>query len=307
MKNENRLSNIIKGAVKTLLIMAIVLIVLASAPRAASAEESFVEVIGNVYEFDKKSNYEITDAAEYVQSRHDNTYGKFSIQADFAGIQDEDGMMRAGVKGDVVGFYYSYGDGALYEDNKSGEWVLTKDTGKKIDGMKLDGKIGKGTILIQSSEDGAAWNTIVSQTDAFEETPYRAHPIYSASMQRYAAGSYFRVIVVYKEQKLIETKKILFFNIDKFDYRKMAEVYEFYLYPVEIDAAMVEDIEKQAASGAIILEEGANAADEPAPEDASAATQSGVSAWVWVIIGIVVVVIAAVVAAVIRKRKNQKE
>lgn len=298
MKKDIKIAKYITVAMKAVLITAIVLVMLIAVPGRASAEESFVEVIGNVYEFDKKSNYEITDEAEYVQSRHDNTYGKFSVQAELIGIKEQDGMMNAGVQGETVGFYYSYGDGALYEDTKSGDWVLTKDNGKKIDGMKMDGKIGKGTIIIQSSEDGETWQTVFAQTDAFQETPYRAHPIYTTNIQRYPKGCYFRVIVVYKEQRLAQTKRILFFDIDKNEYRKKAEVYEFHLYEVDIDLALVNDIGEQAASGANVIEEGITDANEQADAAADAASSHG-STLGWKIAMIAIVVIAIIVIAFI--------
>ena len=285
---------------KLLLFLAAVCFVLVLVPKPVYAEESFLEVIGSVFEFDKKSSYEITDAAGAVQSRHDNTYGKFSVQAEMAGIKEEDGMLKVGVRGGTVGFYYSYGDGALYEDARSGDWVLMKDTGKKIDGMKMDSKIGKGTILLQSSEDGSSWNTVLTQTDAFEETPYRAHPIYSANIERFAQGSYFRVIVVYKEQRLTETKKILFFDIDKYEYRKKAEVYEFYLYEANIDETLLHDIESQAASGAGILEEAADAADAAEP----ALPHKNTTAVILSAAGVIILILV-IVFIIFQKRKNR--
>ena len=271
-----------------------------------AGDSSFVEVIGSVYEFDKKSNYEIADTTDYVQTRHDNTYGKFSVQADFAGIREQDEMLQIGAQGKTVGFYYSYGDGALYDDTKSGEWVLTKDTGKKIDDMKLGAKIGKGTIIIQSSADGETWNTVLEQTDAFEETPYRAHPIYSTTTERLAEGCYYRIIVVYKEQKFLETKKVLFFDVDKYEYRKKAEVYEFYLYEVNLDEEILENMEEPVASGAAIMEEATAEDASDVTADAAANAKSSVG-WMIAMIAIVVLAIAAIVIVVVKRLKKRQQ
>ena len=43
-------------------------------------------------------------------------------------------------------------------------------------------------------------------------------------------GCYYRVIVVYKLAVSTENSNFLFINTDKYNYKKCAEVYEFYAY-----------------------------------------------------------------------------
>ena len=43
-------------------------------------------------------------------------------------------------------------------------------------------------------------------------------------------GCYYRVIVAYELRIRTEDSNFLFINTDKFDYKKCAEVYEFYAY-----------------------------------------------------------------------------
>ena len=100
--------------------------------------------------------------------------------------------------------------------------------------MKLD-KIGKGAIIVQSSWDGWDWQTEFTETDNFEKTPYRADPVFYADAEQFAGGCYYRIIVAYKEQNLTDEKQVLWYNIKDYDYRKKAEVYEFYLYDAGIE------------------------------------------------------------------------
>ena len=233
---------------RALLVTAALLIAFACVPQRAFADSSIVEVIGWVYEFDKNSNYEISDASEYVPSRHDNTYGTCSVQAKIADITEQDGIMSIGVKSRSVGLCYSYGNEGLYVTDEYGTWALADDTGKTVDGMKLD-KIGKGAIIVQSSLDGWTWETEFTETDTFEKTPYRAGPVFYADAEQFAGGCYYRIIVAYKEQNLTDEKQILWFDIKDYDYRKKAEVYEFYLYDAGIEEEPQEDTntEKSAA------------------------------------------------------------
>ena len=187
-------------------------------PQKAYADSSIVEVIGWVYEFDKNGNYEIANASEYVPSRHDNTYGTCSVEAKIADITEQDGVMMIGVKSQSVALCYSYGNDALYVTDEFGTWVLADDTGKTVDGMKLD-KIGKGAIIVQSSADGWDWQTEFYETNTFEKTPYRADPVFFANAEQFADGCYYRIIVAYKEQILEDEKQVLWFDVKDYDYQ----------------------------------------------------------------------------------------
>lgn len=230
-----------------LLAAAVMLLVFVCAPYQALADSSIVEVIGWVYEYDKNSNYEISDASEYVPSRHDNTYGTCSVQGKIADITEQDGVMSIGVKSRTVGLCYSYGNEGLYVTDEFGTWALANDTGKTIDGMKMD-KIGKGTIIVQSSADGWNWQTEFSETDTFEKTPYRADPVFSAEAEQFAGGCYYRIIVAYKEQNLTDEKQVLWFDVKDYDYRKKAEVYEFYLFDAGIEEEPQESTNTEQSS-----------------------------------------------------------
>lgn len=219
---------------RALLIAVALLMVFACVPQRAFADSSIVEVIGWVYEFDKNGNYEISDSSNYVPSRHDNTYGTCSVQAKIADITEQDGIMSIGVKSRSVGLCYSYGNEGLYVTDEYGTWALADDNGKTVDGMKLD-KIGKGAIIVQSSWDGWDWQTEFTETDNFEKTPYRADPVFYADAEQFGGGCYYRIIVAYKEQNLTDEKQVLWFDIKDYDYRKKAEVYEFYLYDAGIE------------------------------------------------------------------------
>ena len=232
---------------KVVLVAVALLMVFACVPQRAFADSSIVEVIGWVYEFDKNGNYEISESAEYVPSRHDNTYGTCSVQAKIADITEQDGVMSIGVKSRSVGLCYSYGNEGLYVIDEYGTWALADDNGKTVDGMKMD-KIGKGAVIVQSSWDGWTWETEFTETDTFEKTPYRADPVFYADAEQFAGGCYYRIIVAYKEQNLTDEKQVLWFDIKDYDYRKKAEVYEFYLYDAGIEEESQESTDKERST-----------------------------------------------------------
>lgn len=233
-----------RRTLKAVLVTAAFFIACLCTPENTFADTSIVEVIGSVYEFDKNSNYGITEETGYMPTRHDNTYGKCSIQAKMADITEQDGIMSIGIKSPSVGFCYTYGNEELYETDEYGEWTLADDSGKKVDDIKLDSKIGKGVIIIQSSADGWNWQTEFTETDTFEKTPYRADPVFTANAEQFAQGCYYRIIVAYKEQNLTDSKQVLWFDVKDYDYRKKAEIYEFYLFDAGIEEEQEADPEQ---------------------------------------------------------------
>lgn len=125
-------------------------------------------------------------------------------------------------------FFYNYGDELLNAEEDS--WHLTNDKGKKIDDLKLDEKILKGALVLQTSTDGLNWVNVASMTDAFNKTPIRTKPIYESKDVELINGCYYRLIVAYELRIKTEDRKVLFINRDKYDYKKCAEIYEFYGY-----------------------------------------------------------------------------
>lgn len=105
-----------------------------------------------------------------------------------------------------------------------------EDSSRKVADIDLASDIKKGTIIVQTSKDRKTWLDSEIIFNAFSETPIRTNPIYSTSDIQLINGCYYRVIVVYELSIRTEISNFLFFNTDKYDFKKLAEVYEFYAY-----------------------------------------------------------------------------
>lgn len=213
---------------KTLSFSLAILILLCSFSTVAFAENGKNTVIGKVYTFDKKSDYEISGNKNYTTSDKTSTYGDFSVSGDVTNISTKDGVPSYEVNSGNLNLYYTYGDSMLKESGKA--WYLVDDKDKEIDGKKLDEKILKGTILLQVSKDRKNWSDISCTSDAFNKTPIQTKSLYQTTDVEILNGCFYRVTVVYQTKRLVEIKKVLFITTKDYEEKKTAEVYEFYAF-----------------------------------------------------------------------------
>jgi|LSQX01.1.fsa_nt_gb hypothetical protein len=203
--------------------------VLNSDPIMAYAVSSGVNVSGKVYKFDKKSHYEFSSSDEYTSTADGGeTYGKFLINGNITDTSEINGIASYGVESDVVKLSYTYGDSLLTADED--EWHLNYDKSKTVDDLELDERIMKGVLILQTSTDGITWVDDVCKTNAFEEIPIQTESFYSATDMQLVNGCYYRVIVAYETRIKSNPTKVLFVSLDNYEYKKQAEVYEFYVY-----------------------------------------------------------------------------
>ena len=207
-----------------LICMALILFGIFSLPALATSGR--VEVAGNVYEFGKDSHYEFQENHGFTSSEDCDTYGTFSISGNIADVSVRDGVPSYEVSDGTLTLFYNYGDATLNVDIDS--WHLIDDKSKKVADMTLGSDIMKGAIILQSSKDRKTWVDIITITNAFSDTPVRTSSIYSTSDVELINGCFYRMIVVYETR--IRTEDGPFILPDKFDYKKYAEVYEFYAY-----------------------------------------------------------------------------
>ncbi len=219
------LANQFKGLVTLFVVMMIWLCALSMNVFAASGK---TEVAGTVYEFDKNSHYEFDESGSSEKTDGKNTYGTFYVSGDVSDVNEESGVPAYEVSDGNLTFYYNYGDTMLNAGED--EWHLVDDKSKKVADMKLSSDIMKGTILIQTSKDRKNWVDIDTVCNAFDDTPIRTNAIYTTTDVQLINGCYYRVVVVYELAIRTEEGKILFINKDKYDYKKCAEIYEFYAY-----------------------------------------------------------------------------
>lgn len=229
--HELRLQKTLYSSIITI-VLALVLFV-GAVPINAFAETEKHTIVGKVYEFEKDSDYEFSKSEKSTSSDKSNTYGSFSVSGQVSNIDVKNGIPSYEVSSGNLSIYYTYSDTLLKADEKS--WHLIDDKGKKIDDKKLDEKILKGAIILQTSKDRKNWTDVKCLTNVFSEEPIRTGALYETTDVQILNGCYYRLIVAYETRKLAETNKVLFVPVKDYEYRKIAEVYEFYAYTPSSD------------------------------------------------------------------------
>lgn len=207
--------------------LALVLFV-GTAPINTYAEAEKNTIVGKVYEFDEDNDYEFSKVEKSTASDKADTYGSFSVSGKIGNVTEKNGIPSYEVDSGNLNIYYTYSDTFLKADEKS--WHLIDDKGKKIGGKKLDEKILKGAIILQISKDRKNWTDVKTLTNVFSEKPIRTEALYKTTDVQILNGCYYRLIVAYETRKLDKTNKVLFVPVKDYEYRKIAEVYEFYAY-----------------------------------------------------------------------------
>ncbi len=183
-------------------------------------------VTGKLFEFDEDSKYEFSSSKESKPTNTKNTYGEFSVNGNINEVFSKNGISAYQVNSGNLKLTYSYGDKLL----KAGEdeWHLVEDKTKKVDLVSLEEKILKGAIIIQTSKDRKNWVTVGIGTNVFEITPVNTDSMYTTQDIQLINGCFYRVTVAYELARRTEESKFLFINTDKYEYKKCAEVYDFY-------------------------------------------------------------------------------
>ena len=207
--------------------LALVLFV-GTAPINTYAEAEKNTIVGKVYEFDEDNDYEFSKVEKSTASDKADTYGSFSVSGKIGNVTEKNGIPSYEVDSGNLNIYYTYSDTFLKADEKS--WHLIDDKGKKIGGKKLDEKILKGAIILQTSKDRKNWTDVKTLTNVFSEKPIRTEALYKTTDVQILNGCYYRLIVAYETRKLDKTNKVLFVPVKDYEYRQIAEVYEFYAY-----------------------------------------------------------------------------
>ena len=94
--------------------------------------------------------------------------------------------------------------------------------------------------MLFRSKDRMNWVDVEIIYNAFSDTPIRTSSIYSTNDVQLINGCYYRVVVAYELSIRIKDSNFLFINTDKFDYKKCAEVYEFYAFTNSGEANVVD-------------------------------------------------------------------
>ena len=219
-----------------LLILIFILLCMFSIP--VFAGNGKIEVDGIFYEFDEDNQYEFHKGGTYLRTGNNNTYGTFFISGNVAGVSEKSGVSSYEVADGNLAFYYNHND-TLLNSNKDA-WHIVDDKNNKVADMKLNSDILKGVIILQTSKDRMNWVDVEIIYNAFSDTPIRTSSIYSTNDVQLINGCYYRVVVAYELSIRIKDSNFLFINTDKFDYKKCAEVYEFYAFTNSGEANVVD-------------------------------------------------------------------
>ena len=192
------------------------------------AENGNTAVVGKLYEFGENSEYEISSAQSSSPTSNTNTYGEFLLNGNIKTSTSKNGVPAYKVEDGKLSLIYKYDDALLNAGIDS--WHLFSDNVRKIDGQDLGETIQNGTILLQISMDKINWNTAVCLTNAFSAKPTCSDSFYTAKDIELINGCYYKVIIAYETRIRTEDSNIWFIDTDKFDYKKYAEVYEFYAF-----------------------------------------------------------------------------
>ena len=194
-----------------------------------NAKEESTKVIGKVYEFEEKDSYEFSKKNTYTTTDNNcQTYGLFSIDGNIKSKEIKEGIPSYEINGGNVLLTYTYNDNLL--NAKEEDWHLVDDKSKLVDDIKLNDNIMSGALVLQTSKDGQTWINNVIKTNIFRSTPVGEGVFYTTNDIQLLNGCYYRLIIVYEISIKVGQNQVLFLKTDEFEYKKYAEVYEFYLY-----------------------------------------------------------------------------
>lgn len=178
---------------------------------------------GSYYEFGGKDGFDITGNDESTEISESNALGTLFV----SGNINDQGSDVYHVQSENVSVFYSIDVNSL--ESATDQWHLIEEKTKTIDDFDLNENILKGAIVVQSSLDGKNWLVEEVYTDVFSGKVNLTDSLFKTKNIQQMNGSYYRVIVAYTLEKLVGKSNNFFGENDKFDYMKVAEVYQFYV------------------------------------------------------------------------------
>ena len=218
MKNNQTMAFNLEG-VKVIIVLLAFLLTL---PMRVNAQDRTESVQVKTYEFGDDSKYEITNA---IPLKIDETLGSLKVSGDFK-KEGDDKEPRYDVRNSNLTVTYLF-DKTIIENPKE-KWHLYDDGTKSVDGIDLEDKIGSGVIIIQTSLDKKKWVTDLVKTNAFTVDYDSSEPLLTTKDIQLINGCYYRIIVAYEQEIVTGSSQIWMVSLDDKQYRKKAEVYEFY-------------------------------------------------------------------------------
>lgn len=235
---------------KCLVCVLTVLTMLASIwPLPVTAKDISLEIDGSIYEFADDTYYEISENAK----TDGESIGTLSVKGNMRESGNQESYKKYIVNNGLFTISYEFDQNKL--DAVSTEWHIVDDKSKRVDGHSLNENILSGAVIVQSSRDGQLWQTDAALTDVFTADSVLKEPVFKANDIQLQNGCYYRIIVAYKMEKQLESSKVLGFTKENFEYKKIAEVYEFYAVTGEESKASSPEDKPRKELGATVKTE----------------------------------------------------
>lgn len=218
--------NVINRNFKRISVRAIAFVLLISCmlgSTVAYASNTSLPVSANVYDLDKDSHYVIGE----VSPSQSAAIGTLYINGDVHTSSEVNSFPAYEVSNGNASFTYMVSSGVLNRAEE--EWHIINDKTKEVNGLTLDKDILSGALVLQTSLDGVTWTEDVLMSDIFGEEA-DTDGFYTTKDVQLQNGCYYRVIVAYKMERRLEDSKVLFVTTKNYEYKQVAEVYEFYVF-----------------------------------------------------------------------------
>ena len=191
------------------------------------AAESTEKVAGYAYEYSDWSDYDLTEKDFTVVK---DRIASISLTGEINKSTQYGKVPGYGISGGNVSFSLDY-DGKW--QNESERKYLLEDSGKKINGQKIDAKLGKGALMLQKSSNGRTWQLAANPiVNVFGSGKRNLKNFYTTSGNDINKGCYYRIIIAYRYEAVEDGSLNLGFHNfsydDEEDY-KVAEVYKFFI------------------------------------------------------------------------------
>lgn len=185
----------------------------------AYAEE--LRVAPQLYEFEENNDFMISDAK--ISDSLVSDVGVLTISGDITSDLMDKKIGHYIVSGDYAQIsYHLIGQGS---SDERGQWYFIDVKDNKVDGMDLQDKILKGSIIIQTSMTGDEWITRKEYTDVFGANLDSLKELYRINDIQLQNGCYVRIIVAYEQERIVKRKKIGPIYKDEKERRRIAEEY----------------------------------------------------------------------------------
>ncbi len=184
-----------------------------------------IEVKGIQYQFDDDCKYVVKEAKDKKDINGKTQFGEINLDGKINSISDVNGFQAYEVTSGVVNIKYSI--------DVSKDINVVDDKVKKVSNAELDLNVLSGAIILQTSIDGENWLVDKVYTDVLDEDSDFEGTIYATNNVQQSSGCYFRVVVAYKTEKLVEESNLWFIDTSDYEQTRWADVYKFYLVDKE--------------------------------------------------------------------------